>query len=65
MRQGVKGIIFFSVEKETIIINCEQDFFVHRRIVSSVKEVEFVSDRMSYIYIYIYFSEDAGVISLF
>ena len=32
-----------------IIINWEQFFFVHRRIVSAVKRVEFVSDRLSYI----------------
>ena len=32
-----------------IIINWEQGFFVHRRIVSAVKRVEFVSDRLSYI----------------
>ena len=32
-----------------IIINLEQVFFVHRRIVSVVKRVEFVSDRLSYI----------------
>jgi len=32
-----------------IIINWEQVFFVHRRIVSAVKRVEFVSDRLSYI----------------
>ena len=32
-----------------IIINWEQVFFfVHRRIVSAVKRVEFVSDRLSY-----------------
>ena len=31
------------------IINWEQDFFVHHRIVSAVKRVEFVSNRMSYI----------------
>jgi hypothetical protein len=31
------------------IINWEQDFFVHDRIVSAVKRAEFVSDRMSYI----------------
>jgi len=28
-----------------------QGFFVHQRIVSAVKRVEFVSDRVSYIYI--------------
>jgi hypothetical protein len=27
-------------------------FLVHKRIISAVKKVEFVSDRMSYIYIY-------------
>ena len=32
-----------------IIINWEQVFFVHRRIVSAVKRVEFVSHRLSYI----------------
>jgi len=35
--------------KEMIIINWEQVFFLHRRIVSAVKRVEFVSDRSSYI----------------
>ena len=31
------------------IINWERVFFVHRRIVSAVKRVEFVSDRLSYV----------------
>jgi len=31
------------------IINWEQDFFVHHRIVSAFKSVEFFSDCMSYI----------------
>ena len=31
------------------IINWEQVFFLHCRIVSAVKRVEFVSDRLSYI----------------
>ena len=39
----------FSMEKETKIINWKQDFFVHHRLVSAVKKVGFVSDRMSYI----------------
>jgi hypothetical protein len=34
--------------KETKI-NWEEDFFVYHRIVSAVKSVEFVSDRMPYI----------------
>jgi hypothetical protein len=34
-------------------------FFIHKRIISAVKKVEFVSDRMSYI-----IKEVAGVISL-
>jgi exonuclease III len=43
------GVTFFSMEKETKIINWEQNFFVHHRILSAVKRVEFISDRMSYI----------------
>jgi len=38
-----------STGKEMKIINWERVFFVHRRIVSAVKRVEFVSDRLSYI----------------
>ena len=37
------------MEKETKIINWEQDFFVHHRIISAFKGGDFVSDRMSYI----------------
>ena len=37
------------MEKETKIINWEQDFFVQHRIISAVKIVEFVSDRVTYI----------------
>ena len=36
------------MEKENKIINWEQDFFVHDKIVSAEKRVEFVSDRLSY-----------------
>ena len=35
------------MEKETKINNWELDFFVHHRIISSVKRVESVSDRVS------------------
>jgi hypothetical protein len=53
-RIGEKGALYeqglhFFMEKETKIINLEQDFFVHHRIISAVKRIEFVSDRMSYI----------------
>ena len=37
-----------STGNEMIVINWEQ-VFVHRRIVSAVKRVQFVSDRLSYI----------------
>jgi len=37
------------MEKETKIISLGTVFYVHHRIVSAVKRVEFVSDRMSYI----------------
>ena len=47
--QYEQGTVIFSMEREMKIISWEQDFFVHQRIVSAVKRVEFVSDRMSYI----------------
>ena len=31
------------------IINWQLDFFVHHRLVSAVKTVDFVSDRVSYV----------------
>ena len=43
------GDYIFSMAKETKIMNWEQYFYVHHRIVSGVKGVEFVSDRMSYV----------------
>ena len=45
------------MEKETKIINWEQDFFVHQRIVSAVKRVEFVSDRVSILPVVLYVCE--------
>ena len=40
--------MIFSTRKKIKIINWEQIFFVHPRIVSAVKRVEFVRDRLSY-----------------
>jgi len=40
--------LYFCVEKEKKIFNWEQDF-LHHRIESAFKRVEFVSDRVSYI----------------
>ena len=45
--RAVEYIFFYG--KEMIIIDWEQDFFVHHRTGSAIKGVEFVSDRMSYI----------------
>ena len=42
--------LYFSMENKIKIIRWEQ-FFVHQRIASAVKRVEFVSDRMSYIFV--------------
>jgi hypothetical protein len=42
--------IHFSMEREKTIMNeLGTGFFVHKRNISLVKRVEFVSDRMSYI----------------
>jgi len=41
--------MIFSTGKEMKIINWEQFFFLHHRIASAVKRVEFVSDRLLYI----------------
>jgi hypothetical protein len=43
------GDYIFLCGKGTKIINWEQEFFVHHKIVSSFKRVEFVSNRMLYI----------------
>jgi len=43
-----RGLYLFYMERETKIINWEQDFFVQNSILSAVKRVEFFSDRMSY-----------------
>jgi hypothetical protein len=43
------GDYIFSMGKEMKIISWEQGFFVDHRMVSAVKRVEFVSDRVSYI----------------
>jgi hypothetical protein len=43
------GDYSFSMGKEIKIISWEQVFFVHHRIVSTVKRVEFVSDRVLYV----------------
>jgi endonuclease/exonuclease/phosphatase family metal-dependent hydrolase len=42
------GEYTFSMAKGRKIVNWEQVFFVHQRIVSAINRVEFVSDRMSY-----------------
>ena len=44
-----QGIRIFSMGKEMKTTNWEQVFFVHRRLVSAVKRIEFVNDRLSYI----------------
>jgi hypothetical protein len=41
--------IYFSMERGMRIMNYVQVSFVHMRIISTVKRVEFDSDRMSYI----------------
>jgi len=46
--QRGQGIIFFSMENE-IKLSIRNRMFIHHRIVSAVKRVEFVSDLMLYI----------------
>jgi hypothetical protein len=43
----------FSMKRDLRIMNYVQ-VFVHKGVITSVKRVEFLSDRMSYIYIYMY-----------
>jgi hypothetical protein len=43
------GEYTFSMEMGIRIMSWVQVFFVNKRIISAVKRVEFVSDRMSYI----------------
>ena len=42
------GDFNFSTKKENKIVNWKQDILVHHRIVSAVKRVEFVNDRVSF-----------------
>jgi hypothetical protein len=40
-----RALYYFLLEEEMKIINWEQDFFVHHKIKSAVKRLEFVSVR--------------------
>jgi hypothetical protein len=44
---NLQANIHFSTERGMRFMNSVQMFFVHNRIISTVKRVEFVSDRMS------------------
>ena len=44
-----RGLSFFSMEEERKIIRLGTGFFVHYRIVTAVKRVESVSDKLSYL----------------
>jgi hypothetical protein len=44
-----RGLYIFFYGKEAKIMNWNRIFFLHHRIVSAVKKVGFVSDRISYI----------------
>jgi hypothetical protein len=44
-----QGNTHFSTERGQRTMNWVQGFFVHKRIISAVKKVEFFNDRMSYI----------------
>jgi hypothetical protein len=42
------GLKFFYMRREIKIISWEQVCFVHHRIISAIKRVEFISDRVPY-----------------
>jgi hypothetical protein len=44
-----QGNTHFSTERGMRTMNWVQGFFIHKRITSAVKRVEFVNDRMPYI----------------
>jgi hypothetical protein len=44
-----RRIIRFAMERGMKIISLGTGFFIHKRIISAVRRVELVSDRMSYI----------------
>jgi hypothetical protein len=52
-------IIEFSMKKEMRIMNLRQNILVHKRIISAVKRVEFISVKMSYIIL-----RDPGVLNV-
>jgi hypothetical protein len=49
-REALNGqrIIYFSMDTGMGIISWGQVFFIHKRILSAVRRVEFISDRVSY-----------------
>lgn len=44
-----RDLNFILMEQEMKTINQGQDFLLHQRIVSTIKSIEFVSDRFPYI----------------
>jgi len=43
-----QGIVLFSMEKKTKILNWGKGFLARHRIISAVRRADFVSDRVSY-----------------